>query len=1004
MAKSITINKKSINPKGKKYIESIQDNSLFSLPKAQVGGYVDEYGRFIPYATNDLPNYGSTILNNTLGVQSQPPAGWTTPMIWNPAWNSSVTPTSNPYNGNSLTSNTLPSQAAANPAVTAQASATPASYNEVQQPQVGSTNIYNPIDQNDIRITTDILKTQGNIAYGMQTSMNNIDNNLIFDSGTVPNVNTQQHSTLGFANVNPYYTPDMNSALFSLGQSLNFDSGAYDNPAMGGVAKGANLLRGISAGAKILLSGARQVASGAAWQNAYQQAMQSYNQRVRENLTGNYTYMENGGKMTPAKAATTDYISGLPNAYSQNANTEVEGGEYYVTAGGETQKIIGNSHEQGGELMHLNPGDKVVSDNLKIGGSNAQYYRKEFLLDVKADNTFADVADKFTKKLGLQNIIDSKEKWNKKVEDNMKTQDENTRNVNQEYLSSKLIELEQEGAPLEQARDIFMQDLFDRQEKLKSDKGIVTDESEMKFGGLFKDEKFAKLCELNGITIEEGKNIVMKNGGKVKCSPKKMEDGGVNSKYYSFVLNNLEIPQGYLGQQDNNIFDDSYILSGNVSNSNVNDYITYNITLHPQLAQYVEKNPDSGLLQFKAGDSVKKFQQQVQNNYTNALDYARKNIKDPAELKAFENRIQELSFNDESARTMDNKFGNFTASRSAVAFPLVSEAELARLREQGIYTYSQLLNEEGQLRDDLALSEQTMGLLGDINTSYGSNFDVHLMPYSSTTSTPAATSTIADTSQKTVTEQTPISNNLNTRQGKVNAPVFLPDQSITTPDGIVPTTMLDTRYSRIDPIIYSNEPYLQNLYEQQASIVGSLDGLSDGQRGAVIAGIQANTARAINEATSRVAQQNAIAQQQADMYNANVNDREVDARNANLKRYEAESLTALDKTQQDLRNYFERNREIRLRSANDYQRINAINQIFSNYGIDPYGAGVSFTGGNATWNPSNLSAITGNSSQLPNVSAQDLANMSSDDFNKKYNMTKTEYRGAVSTLLRSTQR
>ena len=46
---------------------------------------------------------------------------------------------------------------------------------------------------------------------------------------------------------------------------------------------------------------------------------------------------------------------------------EVEKGEYLQTPDGSTMEVLGNKHSQGGEMLNVPDGTKVISDYLKIG-------------------------------------------------------------------------------------------------------------------------------------------------------------------------------------------------------------------------------------------------------------------------------------------------------------------------------------------------------------------------------------------------------------------------------------------------------------------------------------------------------------------------------------------------------------------------------------------------------------------------------------------------------------
>ena len=115
-------------------------------------------------------------------------------------------------------------------------------------------------------------------------------------------------------------------------------------------------------------------------------------------------FMQNGGERKELhKALTGEYAFGLQN--EQEANAEVEVGEFLQDSQG-IRKIEGKTHEQGGEMMKLEDGTRILSDHLKVGGSYAKELNKMFDLGVKASDTYATVLDKYNNKSGLKKIND----------------------------------------------------------------------------------------------------------------------------------------------------------------------------------------------------------------------------------------------------------------------------------------------------------------------------------------------------------------------------------------------------------------------------------------------------------------------------------------------------------------------------------------------------------------------------------------------------------------------
>jgi hypothetical protein len=178
---------------------------------------------------------------------------------------------------------------------------------------------------------------------------------------------------------------------------------------------------------------------------------------------------QKGGEFV--KKLTGEYTTPL-DENDPTINAEVEQGEYLQSPDGEISKALGETHEAGGTKVNLEGGTRIVSDHLKLGGINAKHYKENFDLEVKATDTYAKVLDKFTQKSGLQKIVDEQEKvieQLKKSEESAQgsSVSESTNNLNKMFLSEKLAELEQEKAPLLEARKSLMEDVFNRQEASK---------------------------------------------------------------------------------------------------------------------------------------------------------------------------------------------------------------------------------------------------------------------------------------------------------------------------------------------------------------------------------------------------------------------------------------------------------------------------------------------------------------------------------------------------------
>lgn len=190
--------------------------------------------------------------------------------------------------------------------------------------------------------------------------------------------------------------------------------------------------------------------------------------------------------------------------------TEVEKGEYLQTPDGATMEVVGKRHSDGGEIMNLPGGTKVISDYLTIGAKNATFFKKEFGLNVKATNKFATVLDKYKKKIGLTELLEDEVKLMKKLEKQEEVEFEGTREINLEVLSQKIQEIQPEKEQMEVRFEEFTNIVFDKQEETKEPGGSN-----------FKKQEGGEISELiideNGQPVpQEGQEQPQEGGSEIE--------------------------------------------------------------------------------------------------------------------------------------------------------------------------------------------------------------------------------------------------------------------------------------------------------------------------------------------------------------------------------------------------------------------------------------------------------------------------------------------------------
>lgn len=352
-------------------------------------------------------------------------------------------------------------------------------------------------------------------------------------------------NTIGNAFDNTIY--NVEDAQYRFGQALAYkpldedftDSDGNLHKGAQKFAKGFNIARGIAAGGKAILGGARNVFAGYATQHRNDMLRDAYYKRqVLANKNRNTTiarqaegglidentaffnylnslYADGGqiseeelGAPTPQqrrpdmpieREMTGEYIQQPPRGANIQPNAEVEAGEYIQHPDGQVQEVEGRKHSQGGERLDLDMYSKVVSDKTKIGLRNAKIIKETYGIEAKAKDTYANVINKFTKKIGLEELNDEQQKYFEKLKSNDKTKDNNTADLNTEFLGSKINEIESKKSVLEQVRAKFTSFIYDLQEQSKKQKELA------KKGEAPDEEALAQLAQmLGGNQQEEG--------------------------------------------------------------------------------------------------------------------------------------------------------------------------------------------------------------------------------------------------------------------------------------------------------------------------------------------------------------------------------------------------------------------------------------------------------------------------------------------------------------------
>lgn len=735
-----------------------------------------------------------------------------------------------------------------------------------------------------------------------------------------------QNNNQNFNFQDPFLGADigLNTSLFKAGQSFGFNTeGLGLSPEAQRRARTGNIFRGVGAVGKSVLNIGRLVGAGFGHQNRLQEALAESNENQRQVIANSYRFenggllqfLQNGGvvsALSPEKALTGEFITGLPDHAEEKANAELEVNEYIKHPNDDVQQVVGKTHEKGGEKVELESGTIVISDNLKLGGEGAKQCNKQYDMKLKASDTYADAVAKFTAKIGLKKLNEEQEALFVRLKKEDDTQDETTSNLNKEFLSGRIKEIEDEKKALDIKRIEFVDYVFAKQQGAKGD----TDEI-LKYenGGIIKDKRFIELRKKHNLSEEQAMEIY---NTFVKGEVKKLQDGG----NFSFASLNPNT-QSIFNKQSANV--DNPNAFGNID---VNKSVSTYERLFPELLNKHFIKNEQGVYEPREGDdTIRKFQTDYNEFVADSSNYLIELGANQKEVNDYVNNIRFLSDNPNAVRGIDNKLGQFTTTRSGFKRDVVTQEQLQKLNKEGIYTGRQALRNK-------AKAIKLLGQEGYDNVVKGldkhTSADFTIGQVQGAQVTPVA--------QPTSTEQTPITPlNIEQRNRSVTGLPFLPDQSVTPPGGVQPHALINRFYQRLDPVEITNEENLKEIFRSQNFMANQLDQLPDSQRRAALANTLATTQENINRSTVQTNIANARNRQATEQFNIGQTNREEDARAGDLLNFERRQLTALAKTQADIDNYFDFNRRVRLGNFNTLSKINTLNNLYENFNVGTFG-------------------------------------------------------------------
>jgi hypothetical protein len=600
--------------------------------------------------------------------------------------------------------------------------------------------------------------------------------------------------------------------------------------------------------------------------------------------------LQSGGSMNRAQLLTGEYMMGIDpdNELFSQTNAEIEKGEYFASAQGDIAEVKGKSHKQGGENVIMEQGDRVLTDHTKLGATNAKKIRDEYDVKVKAKNTYSDVLDKFRTKSGLGKLVKEEEMILKKLEDQSEMDNGATKDLNTKFLQDQLREINEKKEPLETARKALYDKIYEMQEMNKP----ATDRDPMfNKGGYYQDggafeflqNRFLDDREL-GLTETQRETTT----GQPTSTSSRVGNFGFPIAEEQARLDQLR--QNFPSQFDN-----------------------------------VFEKDDQGVYRIIPGTDgqikgrVLSLQKAINKNYEDLLTEVGPTLSDE-EKKQFEKGIKDRMFTEDGkvARLFDDKVGLFTSTRTNVRLPFGNPEDIQKLKDAGITTRSQLYDTNGKLKPEVQSLNLKPETLSSIDRTKDFKSDFLLGDFT----LPA---------EDTVEQIT--DSGVNVDAGNVGAAnalgiLALPDQYPMIPEGTQVVGKHRRRYDRVEAPQIDPTPYLQSVRDQAQVATRQTEGLSPNVQAAANANIQANTQKALSDALLKIDTSNIQSLANAEQINAQIQQREEDARVMDDLSFEKRQLTAEAKTDLAMQEYFDKIQQVNL---GNFRTVNAINDANARY-------------------------------------------------------------------------
>lgn len=755
----------------------------------------------------------------------------------------------------------------------------------------------------------------------------------------------------------PYYgADDIGSRFTQMGRGIGrMRSEGYGDLSTG--AKTANVVGTVMSGIGGVLGLARNVFSGMASEQGTRANIRLAQEReARQRRQSQMRYKDGGGvylgpnNRFDSGSLTGEYLYPLPKSMEDQANVEVEKGEYVEQPGEAPMEAMGQKHADGGTPVSLEQGTKVITDDTTIEPDFAKYIRDTYGIKATPKDTYATLMDRYKAKIGLKSAYDDQKKALDKLKKNDKIDDENTRRLNASVLSKAINDSNETVNGLEGRFTDFANVIYKEQE----DRKMKKDEDTYFAKGGEIDNIISRSMKEYGLTeedIAEAKKELLK---KVAGIRQKMEKGG--SSLFDYLLTFRPVENKY-NNKDNTFGYQRQGQDGSYGGINADERLEYYKTFMPLAYDAYMSAPKA--------TAAKALQDAIYNTTDGWMGLATAENPIIANAEALRDYTTLVSFGGEDSqgnypedkkaayhdRMRDNKFGQYSSSRPMIGLDVVTEDQHKALNDAGITHFSQLFSDKNKDIVNKILGEDMLKMQALRSMKGMEGLDFILDPHKVAPG-PMNIGDVEDPDVKLdmpelIDASTLPKTNTNTNTGKsdnnrggrniVGGGLDFPEVFRMTP-GSVTTEGLERHYApTVDPVLRSADQYMVEANRAFQLQLDQMGNVPDSQRGALSSNLQAIMSSNIGKYINEVEQGNVAQRTWADNVNsqswANTYDKNIAQRQA----YQQRILQGLAINDENWARYFDSVNDEIQQKWNTATTMNTLRSIFGDVKIGPNG-------------------------------------------------------------------